>query len=139
MAVEQNKEIARRFIQEIINTGDWSNAGEIVSQDVTMDHPSSPELVRGLEAVSGMLGAFKAGFSDLQLTIEDMVAEGDKVAVQWRARGTHDGNLFGIPPTGKSMNAGGMSLFTIQDGKIVHDVVREDSLGVMQQLGVIPS
>jgi trk system potassium uptake protein len=78
-------------------------------------------------------------FPDLHLTIEDVFGEGDKAAVRWVATGTHTGDLQGIAPTGKSMRATGISLFRVANGLVVEDTVEEDTMGVLRQLGVIPS
>jgi predicted ester cyclase len=85
-----------------------------------------------------MLQGFRAGFPNLNIVAEDVFGEGDKVAVRWRATGTHTADLFGIPPTGKSMNVAGISLVRMSNGKIVEDWVAEDTHGLMKQLGVIP-
>lgn len=138
MSPADNKSIARRFFEDMLGTGNWDIADQILAPDVLMHHPSSPEPLRGLEAVKGLLSAFRTGFPDLHLTVEDEIGEGDKVAVRWRARGTHTDNLFGIPPSGKRMNVAGISILRIAGGKIVEDWVAEDSLGLMQQIGVIP-
>ena len=134
-----NHEIGRRFMEEIIGQGRWSEAGEIMSDDVVMHHPSSPQPVAGIDAVKGFLIAFRTGFPDLNMKAEDVAADGDKVVVRWRVRGTHTADLFGIPPTGKAMNVAGISWLRIADGKIVEDWVSEDTMGLMQQLGLIPA
>ena len=129
---------ARRFIEEILDTGDWSSAGEILTEAVVMHHPSSPEPIRGLEQVQQFLGQFRAGMPDLRLTVED-VAEGDEaVAVRWQARGTHTADMFGIPPTGNELRIHGISFFRFEDGRIAEDWVEENTLDVLQQLGVVP-
>jgi steroid delta-isomerase-like uncharacterized protein len=129
---------ARRFIEEILDTGDWSSATELLQPDVVMYHPSSPEPIRGLEAVQGFLSVFRGGMPDLRLTVEDVAGDGDYVAARWSARGTHDGEMFGIPPTGNKISIHGISFFRFADGKIAEDWVEENTLDVLQQLGVIP-
>jgi steroid delta-isomerase-like uncharacterized protein len=139
MSGSDNKHTAQRFIDEILNTGDWSQAGQIFSNDVVMHHPSSPEPVRGLAAVSGALGAFRSAFPDLHLTVEDSAADGDNVAMMWIAAGTNTGDMFGTPPTGKPMRVRGFSWLRFADGKIVEDTIGEDTIGMLQQLGLAPS
>jgi steroid delta-isomerase-like uncharacterized protein len=129
---------ARRFIAEILDSGDWSHADEVLAPDVVMYHPSSPEPIRGLEAVQGFLGVFRTGMPDLGLTVEDVTADGERVAARWSARGTHTGEMFGIPPTGNRIEIHGISFFRFVDGKIAEDWVEENTLSVLQQLGVIP-
>ncbi len=137
MPASDNRQLGRRFFEETLGKGKWDAAPEFVSEQVVMHHPSSPEPVRGLPAVQGFLSQFRNGFSDFNMNVEDVVEGGDKVTVRWRARGTHDNTLFGIPPTGKQMNVAGISVLRIANGKIAEDWVSEDSLGLMQQLGVI--
>ena len=128
-----------RFFAEILDKGDWGFADEIISDDIVMHHPSSPEPLRGIEAVQGLLGAFRAGFPDFQMTVEDTFGSGDKAVVRWRMRGTHTEDLFGIPPSNKPVNVGGTSILRGADGKIVEDWVAEDTMGLMQQIGVVPT
>jgi steroid delta-isomerase-like uncharacterized protein len=135
----ENKAVARRFFSEILSTGDWSKRDEIFDPNVVMHHPSAPEPIRGADAVQGMLSAFRAGIPDLNLTVEQEIAEGDNVVAVWRARGTHSADLFGIPPSNKSVDVQGVSVFRFSGGKIVEDTVLEDTYGMMQQIGVIPT
>jgi steroid delta-isomerase-like uncharacterized protein len=130
---------ARRFIEEILDTGDWSRAGEIVTEDVVMHHPSSPEPIRGREAVQGFLGQFRAGMPDLHLTVEDVADGDDAVAVRWSARGTHEAEMFGIPPTGNEIKIRGISFFRFEGDRIAEDWIEENTFSVLQQLGVVPS
>jgi steroid delta-isomerase-like uncharacterized protein len=130
--------IARRFIEEILDTGDWSSAAELLTDDVVMHHPSAPEPIRGREAVHGFLGVFRTGMPDLRLRVEDVTADGDRVAARWSAHGTHTAEMFGIPPTGREIDIHGISFFRFADGRIAEDWVEENTLGVLQQLGVIP-
>ncbi len=138
MSLAENKVCGRRFFEEMLGTGNFKLAEELISDDVVMHHPSSPTPVNGREAVVGMLGAFRAGFPDLKMVAEDVFGEDDKVTVRWRATGTHTAELFGIPASGKSMNVAGISVLKLANGKIVVDWVAEDSLGLMKQIGVIP-
>jgi steroid delta-isomerase-like uncharacterized protein len=130
--------VGERFFTDVLGTGDWSGAGELMTPGVVMHHPSSPEPVVGFDAVRGFLSAFRAGFPDMHMSVEDAFAGGDKVAVRWAMKGTHNGDLFGIPPTGRSVAIQGVSLLRMEDGKIAEDWVIEDTLGLMRQLGVIP-
>ena len=129
---------ARRFIEEILDTGDWSASEEILTDDVVMHHPSAPEPIRGRDQVQGFLAQFRAGMPDLRLTVEDVAEGDDAVAVRWTARGTHDADLFGIPPTGNELHIRGISFFRFEDGRIAEDWIEENPLDVLQQLGVIP-
>jgi len=130
--------IGRRFFEELLGKGDASVADEILADDVVMYHPSSPTPVTPRAAVQGFLGAFRAGFPDMRMTVEDAFGSGEKAAVRWHMQGTHTENLFGMPPTGKAVSVKGISVVRVVGGKIVEDWVSEDTMGLMQQLGIIP-
>ncbi len=138
MSLAENKVCGRRFFEEMLGTGNFTLAEELMSDDVVMYHPSSPTPLKGREAVTGMLSTFRAGFPDLKMVVEDVFGEDDKVAIRWRVTGTQTGELFGIPASGKSMNVSGISILRLVNGKIIDDWVAEDSLGLMKQIGVIP-
>src|SRR5881227_3437092 len=115
---------ARRFIQDVLNTGDWSSANELLTNDVVMHHPSAPEPIRGRDAVQGFLGMFRTGMPDLTLGVDDVAGGGEHVAVRWHAHGTHSEEMFGIPPTNRGIDIHGISFFRFDDsGKIVEDWV----------------
>ena len=138
MGVSENKAAARRFMEVVLGTGDWQGAENLLDPAVVMVHPSSPEPIRGFEAMKQMLSGFRAAFPDLTITVEEVVGEGDKVAVRWTFRGTHTADLFGMPPTGAHGEMPGVSWFTFAGGKVVEDRVFEDTLGLMRQLGTAP-
>ncbi len=105
-----------------------------------MIHASPPgEEIHGREGIEQFYGALRAAFPDLRITIEDQVAEGDRVVTRWTARGTHTGAFQGIPPTGKQGRMTGIDIDRIADGKVVECWVNSDDLGLLQQLGVIPT
>jgi predicted ester cyclase len=95
--------------------------------------------MQGLEAYKQLLSVYVTAFPDLQFTIEDMIAEGDTVVVRYTTRGTHQGNFRGIPPTGKQVSGTGMFIDRLVNGKAVEQWFNGDDLGLLQQLGVIPS
>ena len=130
---------ARRFVEEILNTGDWSQADQVLTDDVVMHHPSAPGPIRGRDEVRGFLSQFRVGMPDLTLTVEDVAAGEDAAAVRWRGRGTHEADLFGIPPTGRELAIRGISFFRFSDGRIAEDWVEENTFDVLQQLGVVPA
>jgi steroid delta-isomerase-like uncharacterized protein len=136
--VSDNATTAKRFIEEVLGTGDWSSAGDVLTDDVVLHHPSSPEPIRGREAVQGFLGMFRAGMPDLTLAVEDVAAGDDRGAARWTAQGTHTADMFGIPATNKRLSIHGISFFRFDDGKIAEDWVEENTLSVLQQLGVVP-
>jgi steroid delta-isomerase-like uncharacterized protein len=139
MSAEDNKAVVRREMEELFNhTGNLDAADEIIAPDYVSYEPTSGE-VRGIEGAKQFAAAYRQAFPDLQNTIEDMVAEGDKVVVRFRARGTHQGETeaFG-PATGKRMEITGITIKRIFEGKIVEAWTNFDALGMMQQLGRIP-
>ena len=113
-----------------------SVADEIIAPDF-IDHDPVSGQGSGLEGYKEMVGAFRAAFPDLRVRNEDVIAEGDKVAVRWTARGTHGGALMDIPPTGRQVTLKGVDVLRIERGKIVERWGEFDALGMLQQLGVI--
>lgn len=136
---EANKAIARRFIEEAFNKGNLAVLDEIVAPDHKDLGPGSfPDLPPGPEGSKRLVSVYRNAFPDVHLTIEDQVAEGDKVVTRWTGRGTHKGELTGIPPTGKSTVTTGMGIDRIVNGKIVESWGIFDQLGLLTQLGVVP-
>ena len=136
MSAEQNKAIVSRWVAGGWNTGDLSLVDEFYA-DYTLHSPGMPD-VQGTEAFKAFVTMYRTAFPDIHFTLEDMVAEGDKVA--WRAttRGTHQGELMGIPPTGKPIVVSSSIVSRFENGKWAEDWVLIDMLGMLQQLGVIP-
>ena len=140
MSAEYNKAIVRRWYQEIFAQGNLALSDEICAADYLNHDPSAPPggWPRGPEGTKAIVATYRGAFPDVQFTIEDQVAEGDKVVTRWTGRGTHTGPLMGMPPTGKSMTVTGISIERIADGKIAETWVNFDALGMLQQLGVAP-
>ena len=140
MAAEENKATARRMVEELFNQGgDLDAADEIFAPNYVSHEPAFGDL-HGAEAVKHFAATERQAIPDLQNTVEDQVAEGDKVATRFRGRGTHTGETeaFG-PPTGNSYEVTGITLQRFdEDGKIVEDWTIFDALGMMEQLGFIP-
>ena len=137
MSVEQNKAIVRRDAEEIWNQGNLDVADEIFATNFVNHDPSRPE-VRDVSSYKQLAAAVRAAFPDFHVTIEDMVAEGDKVAIRYTSTGTHKSEYRGLPPTGKQVTVTGMRIYRFASGKIVENWWNSDVLGFMQQLGVIP-
>jgi len=134
---EENKTLVRRITDEIWNQGTLDVADEIIDASY-VGHGFGVELPPGPEGYKQFVSIYRTAFPDLQFTTEDQVAEGDKVVTRWTARGTHKGELMGIPATGKQIVVTGIDIFRISSGKVVEEWVNWDALGVMQQLGVVP-
>jgi len=135
---EALKALARREV-EMFSTGNFDIADEIYSEDYVGHDPTKPEAIRGIEGAKEEAAGYRAAFPDLTLTIDHQVAEGEYVVTRWTARGTHEGDLAGIAPTGKSATTSGISMVRVVDGKIVEDFTQWDALGLMTQLGVVPA
>lgn len=137
MPTLENKELVRRFVEEVLNRANPDAAGELLHPDFAGHYPGMPP-VDGLEAWKQLASAYFSAFPDLQETVEDAVAEDDRVVyrVTWRA--THTGDLMGIPPTGRRVSVAGMRIVRIADGKIAEQWGTDDTLGMMQQLGIAP-
>lgn len=136
---EANKAVSRRLVEEVFNDGRLEVVDEIVTPDFIGHDPASPEPIIGPEGAKRNAEGYRAAFSDMKLTLEDEIADGDRVVTRWTARGTHDGELFGIPATGKQATVTGMTIDRIVDGRIAESWNNWDTLGLLQQLGAIPA
>jgi len=135
LTAQENKQVLRRFTDEFINTGDPSLAEELVSPDAVFHAPTSPEPLRGPEGYLQLLGMLRAAFPDVQWTLEEMVAEGDKVAARFTMRGTHQGPFLGLSPSGRAFTATSMAFYRLEDGKILEENGMPDMASIMQQIG----
>lgn len=135
---EENKTIVRRIVEEVWNGKKHDRIDEIYAADYVNVDPNSPE-VKNLEQFKEWVAVMNAGFPDEQVTIEDMIAEGDKVANRYSVQATHTGEFMGIPPTNKKTNISGITIYRILDGKVKECVWSYDAYGFMVQLGVIPA
>jgi predicted ester cyclase len=139
MSAEEHKAVVRREVEELYNhTGNLDAVEEIFDPKYVSHEPTSGE-TRGIEGARQFAATFREAFPDLQCTIEDMVAEGDKVVMRFRGSGTHRGEteVFG-PPTEKRMEMTGITIKRLSDGKIVEAWTNFDAMGMMQQLGLVP-
>ena len=133
MSLEENKVIARRLTDEGVNKLDLDALDEIVDPDYIL-HGAPPELASGLEGLKQLMTGMDPAFPGWHATIEDMIAEGDKVAVRWSAVGTHKGEWEGIPPTGRQAAWTGILIYRIAGGKIVEEWVIDNSQSIMLEL-----
>jgi steroid delta-isomerase-like uncharacterized protein len=136
MAALDNKTISRRFFDEVWNGGNLEVLDEIAADDVVL-HDRDMGEHRGTDAARDFVTTYRKAFPDLRFTIEDQIAEGDRVATRWTARGTHRGELMAIPPTEKSTTVSGITIDRIADGRIAESIGSWDALGLLQQLGVL--
>ncbi len=135
---ESNKALCRRVYEEMWNQRNPDVIEQVFAANFTDHDPASPDYGRGPEAARKKHNQYSTAFPDTKFTIEDTIAEGDRVVVRWTARGTHRGELRGIPPSGKSVTVNGTTTFRVNNGKIVEAYDHWDALGLMQQLGVGP-
>ena len=139
MSGDDTKAIIRAFVETVWNGRQLDRADEIVAADF-IDHAPMPGQAPGLEGVKRKWAMYLDAIPDFRITIEELVAEGDKVAVRRTYEGTHRGGpLLGIPATGKRLQFGGISIFRLANGRIAEHWEQLDRLTLMQQLGVLPT
>jgi predicted ester cyclase len=132
-----NKEIVRRALEE-----PWRNPDvleELVSSDYVGYDPASPEPIRGIQGAKENVEQYRSAFEGAQITVKEQLAEGDLVATRWEGRGRHTGEIMGIAPTGKEAVVSGQTLSRVTNGKIVEEWTNWDTLGMLQQIGAVPS
>ncbi len=138
MSAEENKAVVRRYIEEGWNQHNPDAIDEIVAPDY-FNHAAVPEHQRGIAGAKHILNWLMAAFPDTRFDIEDIIADGDMVAIRGTASGTHEGGeLWGIPPTGKRFAVQQVHWFRVADGKVAEHWAVRDDLGAMRQLGAIP-
>ena len=137
MSAEQNKALVRRVFEEGINKHNLNVFDELLASNYVNHNMPMP--APGPEGLKQVVSMFLASFSNFQITLEDVIADGDKVATRGTWRGTHQGNFMGIPATGKSVVVSYSDIWYIENGRAVENWVQMDMLGLMQQLGVAPA
>jgi steroid delta-isomerase-like uncharacterized protein len=138
MSTQLNKEVVRRAYTELVNEGNYENIEDICHEDY-FDHTQPPGWPTDREGLRQQLLYFRTAFPDINVTFEAIIAEDDVVMLRQTMRGTHLGEFFGIPPTGKQVAMTGMHLFRILDGRLVEHQANNDDLGLLRQLGAIPA
>lgn len=139
MSTEQNKALIRHIVEEIFNQGNMSRADEFLATNFVEHEELPPGISRDREGVKQLTTMLRSAFPDFKATIDDIVAEGDKVVIRQTWSGTHKGEFMGVPPTGKSVSFGVIDIVRIAGGKCVEHWGQMDSMGMMQQLGAIPT
>ena len=137
MSLEENKALIRRFLDEGYNKRNLTIADELLSPNLVISFFGS--VLKGPEGWKKLANVFLTAFPDIYVTIEETIAEGDKVVANWSCSGTHKGPLRGIAPTGKEVTWKGIAIYRIADNKIVEAEGLNDALSIMQQIGAIPS
>jgi len=135
---DANKALFRRFIEEAVNDKNADKMDILIGEN-WLDHNPPPGTAPGVEGMKQMMGAFFAAFPDLHSTIDQLIAEGDIVVGRMTTTGTHTGEFMGIAPTGKRVTFSEIHIVRIENAKAVEHWGNSDDLGMMQQLGVIPT
>ena len=135
---ESNKRTMLRFT-EFINTASEKLAVELISPDAVFHVPGRLEPMHGPAGYLAIIGMMRGGFPDIQWTLEETIAEGDKVAARFTMRGTHQGTFFGVPPTAKKIVVQAMNFYRLSGGQFVEERAQPDFLGLLQQIGAVPA
>jgi steroid delta-isomerase-like uncharacterized protein len=135
---DENKALVRRWFEEVFNAQDFVVADEITAQDAVNHDPTLTDLPSGPEGDRYVVNLYHVAFPDAQITIEDQIAEGDRVVTRYTGRGTHQGELLGVPPSGNRVEIEGITINRISGGKIAESWTSYNALGMMQQIGAIP-
>ncbi len=136
MSIQENKDIARRF--NLV----WGNAGldiidELAAPELTVHYPIFPQVIRGPVSFKQLMTTFHVAFPDASITIDDEIAEDDKVVIRWTFSGTHKGRLMNIPPSSKQVRWTGITIYKIKNGKVIEEIGEEDFLGFLRQTGAV--
>jgi steroid delta-isomerase-like uncharacterized protein len=132
-----NKTIIKMFVEEVINQGKLDRGDDLVVADFVELDPL-PGQQQGREGLKEVIGQMRAAFPDMHWVLEEMIAEGDKVASRFTWTGTHRGPFLGIPATGRSVTVKGVVIDRLVEGRMADSRILMDTLSMMQQLGVIP-
>ena len=135
MSIEQNKDIVRHY-QDIYNKNELQRLHEVVAEDL-LTPKIMPGVPQGLEGAKAAHQIMLAGFPDYQTTIDELIAEGDKVVARITMTGTHTGSFMGVPPTGRFISFTGIYIARVVNGKIVEHWGEEDGVGLLQQMGIL--
>jgi steroid delta-isomerase-like uncharacterized protein len=138
MPTNDNKALYRRWFDEVVNGGDLALADQLLASDYALHFPGFPAPV-DREMHKTLVTMFRTAFPDWQETVEDVIAENDRVVARVVGRGTHLGDFQGMPPTGRRVEAHGMGIARIADRRIAEAWAAYDALGLMQQLGAVPA
>ncbi len=137
MSEEEKKALVSRIATDIWNRGDLDVVDEVMAADAPYHGPHMPNGLGDRESWRRAIGGYRDAFPDSHVTFDELIVSGDTVVGRWRATGTHTGQLPGLPPTGKPIALGGITIYCIADGKIIEAWEQLDMLGMWQQLGVV--
>ena len=137
MSIEDNKNLSKKLFEEVWNKGNLDVVDDLIALDYVI-HMGNKDLV-GIDNYKNFVKIYRNAFPDIYYTVNDLIAEDDKVVERWSAQGTHKGELLGIPPTNKKLKVTGIDIVRIKEGKMVERWAEYDFQGMMEQLGVIKS
>jgi len=135
---DQNKDLAKRFYDEVVNTGDVDRVPDFCTEDFVDHEEGPPGTPDGIEGVKAFVQMFHAGFPDLQATVEDVLGEGDRIVARVRFTGTHEGEFMGVPPSGKRIDVETIDIVRLEGDKAAEHWGVTDNMKLMQQIGAIP-
>lgn len=136
MTAEENKAVIQRAYDELWNERNIDVVDELVTEDF-LNHAAPPDRQRGRPGLKDVVRMFEVAFPDFRYEVEDVISEGEKVAVRDVFRGTHEGDFMGIPATGERVTMEAIHIYRLSEGKLAEHWVARDDLGMMQQLGVV--
>lgn len=139
MSGEEYKALVRETVLEIWNKGNLAAIDKAYAPDYVGHDPASPESTLDREGLKQFVLAYRNAFPDLRVTVEDQLCDGNKVVTRYVARGTHRGEFMGIAPTDKPVTVSGIGISCIARGKIAEEWDSYDALGILQQIGALPS
>jgi steroid delta-isomerase-like uncharacterized protein len=135
--METHKDFFKEFVQ-FINTADENLAQQLISPLAKFHVPGQPEPLQGPKGYLMIIAMMRSGFPDIQWTLEDLITEGDKAAARFTMRGTHNGEFFGVPPTGKVIVVQAINFYRLANEQIIEEHGQPDMLGLLRQIGAIP-
>ena len=137
MVIEENKALVRRFVEDVINGSHPAALDELLSESYAY-HAPGMEIV-GSEGIRQVFGMLRSAFPDWHEDVEDLIAEGDRVVFRVTGRGTHQGEFQGIPPSGRPVTVSGTDIVRVEEGKLAEHWANFDQLGMLMQIGALPS
>jgi len=138
MSTEENKAIVRRINDEVWSEGHLDVIDELIADNFVATVVGAPEQIRGPQGFREFVVTYRKAFPDLRISIDEQLAEGETVVTRWTATGTNEGELMGIPATGKQATTAGININRVSGGKLVEGWGLFDQLGLLQQIGAVP-
>jgi steroid delta-isomerase-like uncharacterized protein len=138
VSAEENKALARRWFEDLFNAGNLEVADEIIAPDHANHDPTLPDIPTGPEGPKQAVNLYRGAFTNAHISVEEQLAEGDRVATRWTGSGTHQGELMGVAPTGKQVTITGITINRLSGGKIAESWTNYDALGMMRQISAVP-